>query len=179
VHDPDVPLGHVREDSDQSDALRRRDRALQVHAPLVERRIEKLRRAMPGATLRKIVKRLNGELRAATIGSGAGVGAVGRDSRGRHGGCAVAQRRRGCRVHECDRARRSVGLPCPRRSGPGPRPKTGSRRCGDDGPGRNEVSAEGCGAHWSTLGEPPRAVLSQRIITSADHAFGKVPDSWA
>lgn len=52
------------------------DKALSLQAPLVERHIARLRRNRPDASPAQILKRLNAELRAATISSGAGVGAV-------------------------------------------------------------------------------------------------------
>lgn len=52
------------------------DKALALQAPLTERHIARLRRNRPDATPHEIVRRLNRELRAATISSGIGVGAA-------------------------------------------------------------------------------------------------------
>lgn len=57
-------------------ALALLDKALSIQAPLVDRHIEKLRLNRPDASPAEITKRLNAELRAATIGAGAGVGAA-------------------------------------------------------------------------------------------------------
>lgn len=62
--------------SDSSRALVLLDKALQFQAPLTERHIARLRRNHPGDSPRQIVRRLNGELRAATISTGVGVGAA-------------------------------------------------------------------------------------------------------
>ena len=52
------------------------DKALSLQAPLVDRHIARLRRNRPDATPAEITRRLNAEFRAATISSGAGVGAA-------------------------------------------------------------------------------------------------------
>lgn len=52
------------------------DKALSLQAPLVGRHIARLRRTRPDAPPSVIVKRLDGEFRAATISAGAGVGAA-------------------------------------------------------------------------------------------------------
>ncbi|GAB4062535.1 hypothetical protein GCM10028777_02590 [Angustibacter speluncae] len=57
-------------------ALALLDKALSLQAPLVERHIARLRRTRPDAPPSEIVKRLNGEFRAATISAGTGVGAA-------------------------------------------------------------------------------------------------------
>ncbi|WP_195210516.1 hypothetical protein [Actinomarinicola tropica] len=62
--------------AEPSRALTLLDKTLSLQAPLTERHIERLRRSRPGATPSEIVRRLNGQLRAATISAGAGVGAA-------------------------------------------------------------------------------------------------------
>lgn len=62
--------------SEPSATLTLLDAALAFQAPLTERHIARLRRNRPEATPRQIVRRLNAELRAATISSGIGVGAA-------------------------------------------------------------------------------------------------------
>ena len=52
------------------------EKALTLQAPLTEKHVARLRRNRPEATPREIVRRLNAELRAATISAGVGVGAV-------------------------------------------------------------------------------------------------------
>lgn len=52
------------------------DRALRLQGPLTERHIARLRRNRPDATPGQIVRRLNAEMRAATVSAGAGVGAA-------------------------------------------------------------------------------------------------------
>ena len=52
------------------------EKALTLQAPLTEKHVARLRRNRPEATPRDIVRRLNAELRAATISAGVGVGAV-------------------------------------------------------------------------------------------------------
>lgn len=52
------------------------DKALSLQAPLTERHIARLRRNRPEAMPQQIVRRLNAELRSATISAGAGVGAA-------------------------------------------------------------------------------------------------------
>ena len=52
------------------------NKALAIQAPMVEGRIAKLRANKPDGTPREIVRRLNSEFRAATVTTGAGVGAA-------------------------------------------------------------------------------------------------------
>jgi len=52
------------------------DKALSKQEPVVQRHINRLRGNRPNASPSDIVKRLNAELRAATIGAGVGVGAA-------------------------------------------------------------------------------------------------------
>ncbi len=57
-------------------ALELLDRALSVQTPLVARHLARIRRNRPDASPRQVTKRLNVELRAATVAAGSGVGAV-------------------------------------------------------------------------------------------------------
>lgn len=59
-----------------SRALALLDKALLLQAPLAERHIARLKRNHPDESPRQIVRRLNAELRAATISAGVGVGAA-------------------------------------------------------------------------------------------------------
>ena len=52
------------------------DKALTIQSPLIERHIARIRRNRPDASPAQVTKRLNAELRAATISAGAGVGAA-------------------------------------------------------------------------------------------------------
>lgn len=56
--------------------LKMLDRALEATAPMVDRHIERIRKNCPDATPARVVKRLNGEFRAATVSAGTGVGAA-------------------------------------------------------------------------------------------------------
>jgi hypothetical protein len=64
------------EPAEPSRALVLLDKALALQAPLTERHIARLRRNHPEESPRQIVRRLNGEFRAATISAGVGVGAA-------------------------------------------------------------------------------------------------------
>lgn len=65
-----------RSPAEPSGMLALLDKALELQTPLTERHIARLRRKRPDATPDQIVDRLNAEFRAATISSGAAVGAV-------------------------------------------------------------------------------------------------------
>lgn len=60
---------------DSSATLELVDKALAVQAPLVTANLARIRRRRPDATPGQIIRRLNVEFRAATIGSGTAVGA--------------------------------------------------------------------------------------------------------